>query len=244
MPSGLGVGVSTSMRRVRRASSGGGVLLDLNPDYGITHSSNAVTELVDSAGRLSFTATGTARPTLNPGDTNYNGHNTLSFDGTTDRLRCAAAPVSAGRSHTWAFVVESADSSTTRWLLEFEGNGAGRIAAFWTLTTGGKHGKAEGTPGAAWSSSSPDTAIQDLVFVFDARSGLATLYEHGVNRGTVSYAGKALAGACSLAAVHAGNGAFFSGKIARAVIYDGAFTATQVEGLRGELSQTYGYPLA
>ena len=241
----IGINNQARRRRARDRSSVQGpdaifatdlkLWLPVNADS-VTEAGTGASQWDDQSGNGHSLVQGTDanRPTYAASDSDFNGHGSLTFNGTSDRLIDASAAIATGGTYVWWAVIKltTADANP-RWLMETQ---TGRLAlASWTGTKWGTFVAAF----SPWASSSPDTTAKALVVVFDGSGGTARLYEGGNDRGTIAYLALNISGAFGVGANYVGTANYYSGKIAELGIA-ADITAANITALRAYLTATYG----
>jgi hypothetical protein len=229
-----------------------GCVLWLRADLGITEAGSGVSVWADQSGNGNDFVQGTdsARPPYTASDPDFNGHPSLSFDGSADHLviDTLGSLSSASANHS-LFAVLKSDTTTAsgRMVLEHSQNGglAGdiRVGRYWTNTSNsGRHGFFTGGAGVDIVASAPDTATQLLEWEQDADDDELRVYENGVLSGVAApVVERAINSdnACTIGCLFTAAGSFFDGRIAELVYLDHSPT-TEERALLGAYFARYG----
>lgn len=224
-------------RQNRRIASGSsfrptqlpGLKLWLRSDLGITIGTG-VSAWADQSGNANNATqgTGSAQPTYNASDANYNGRPTLSFAAASSQMMSLVALFPA--QPFTAYVV--GESATTAGNKEFFGDSTNNVTLFvsssvWSIFAGSVVASANGT-----------STKQAFSGVFNGAS--SALYINS----SASAAASGNAGASNPAGTEqigsSGGANFLNGKIAEVIIYNTAHSTTQVSQILRYLGGLYG----
>jgi hypothetical protein len=251
---GIGIGIPFGARSVVAEFSPtdlDGVLLWLRSDVATVTGSGVSLWPDQSGGGVDWVqTTDGARPPYTASDPDFNGHPSLSFDGSADHLviDTLGSLSSASANHS-LFAVLKSDTTTAsnRTVLDHSSNGGAggdiRVARYWTATTNsGRHGFFTGGAGVDIVASAPDTATQWLEWEQDADDDECRVYEDGVLSGVGAPVVERAINSDDSATI-GGNfvaGGLFDGRIAELVYLDHSPTAEERASLGAYFAARYG----
>lgn len=229
-------------QRYRRATAKdfGTVILDIDPNLSssVTLSSGKVSSIVDVFGNYTFSqATGGSQPTYSASDSNFAGKASMTFSG--GQILDSTATITGGATKMCVALAYRPSVNTTGMALETAPIGA-NVGSFGLLT--GVNGA--GTQGIDISGTTPASqSTKQNSLTANTKYRLISTWDYSVAGGAVGQTANGVAGTNVLTAMNAatlgtfvwhiggrnGGSVFFSGSIARLIVFSSAVDSVGID---------------
>ncbi|HXH18411.1 MAG TPA: Calx-beta domain-containing protein [Chitinophagales bacterium] len=181
-------------------------------------------------------STASKKPTYTQSNSNFNNKPTVNFDGTSDFLDYGNGQMNATSVYSIFFVYKTT-STSSQYLFDTK-TGKIRIPHEGGGDKAYNDGKSRGTEIRGTSTKLVEWELYDV-------SPKSSIYENGTKtQSGLSYSKRAINASTSLGANEAGNGKYFNGNIAEAIIYNVKLNSAQRIIVENYLGAKYGITIA